>query len=189
MKILLLDNYDSFTYNLFHYLEDLHQEVEVLRNDKLTIQEVDQYHAIVFSPGPGLPKDAGLMPEIIETYKNKKAMLGICLGMQAICEAEGSELYNLSQVYHGVSSNCQLLAKDVIFESIPAEFEVWRYHSWAVPEPLPQSLQALARATDDQALMAVKHKDLPIWGFQYHPESILTPNGKKMLQNWLRAIS
>ncbi len=188
MRILLLDNYDSFTYNLEHYLYDLHQEVEVIRNDKLRVEDVAAYDAVVFSPGPGVPKNAGLLMEIIDTYQNSKPMLGICLGMQAMAEVFGGSIHNMDTVFHGTASVAVTVEDDVIFKGLPTENTVGRYHSWEVCKPLPDSFKILAEEKSSGTLMAIRHKTLPIWGLQFHPESILTPNGKNMLSNWLEAV-
>ena len=187
MRILLLDNYDSFTYNLEHYLAELHQDITVIRNDKLRLEDIEAYDAVVFSPGPGLPKDAGLMPEIILQYRDKKPMLGVCLGMQAIAESYGGKLNNMKEVYHGIATTCVMDPEDPLFYGLESENLVGRYHSWEVLEPLPEDLMATARDKEHNTLMALKHKHLPVWGVQFHPESILTPNGKHMLRNWLQA--
>lgn len=186
MKILVIDNYDSFTYNLVQYIRELtSHEVDVQRNDALTVEEVDGYDAIVLSPGPGLPQDAGIMPEVIRRYQGRKPILGVCLGHQAIGEAFGGKLQNLAQVYHGVSTPIHQQSADLVLDGLPATFEAGRYHSWVVDkETMPAELMCLA--TDDQGeIMALRHRDKPIWGVQFHPESILTPLGKRILANFL----
>lgn len=188
MRILLLDNYDSFTFNLAHYLEDLDQDISVIRNDKISVEEVEAFDAIVFSPGPGIPENAGNMPEIIKAYLDKKPMLGICLGMQAMAEAVGGELNNMDKVYHGCASDCEILIPDTIFTGLSNEFVVGRYHSWEVKNNLPKDFNIIAVEKVEKTVMAIKHKDFPVWGLQFHPESILTPNGKDILNNWIKAI-
>ncbi len=187
MKILVLDNYDSFTYNLVQYLDEIttHQ-INVFRNDKIAIDEVEKYDCIVLSPGPGLPKDAGIMPELIKTYAQSKPILGICLGHQAIGECFGSKLENLKFAFHGVATPIkQNGLKSEIFQDIPTRFQAGRYHSWVIKkDTLVDELECIA--VDDQTqIMAIKHKTKPIFGLQFHPESILTDHGKQMLKNFI----
>lgn len=184
MQILVIDNYDSFTYNLVHYLEDLGCEVSVKRNDQLTIEEVSDYDKIVLSPGPGIPDEAGLLKSIIDTYAKTKPILGVCLGHQAIGEVFGGNLINLDKVYHGVATPIQVVIDDPLFAGLGKQFEVGRYHSWVVEKPLPKELVLLAEEEHGQ-VMAMKHKVYDIYGVQFHPESILSPNGKQLLNNWL----
>ncbi|MFA6128631.1 MAG: aminodeoxychorismate/anthranilate synthase component II [Bacteroidales bacterium] len=187
MKILLLDNYDSFTYNIAHYLRELTgKDIPVIRNDQITLPEVDAYDAIVLSPGPGLPADAGIMPELIRKYAPVKRILGICLGMQAIGEAFGGTLLNLPSVFHGVSTNATILVPDeILFKGLPSKIDVGRYHSWVVDETrLPADLEITA-VDDTGRIMALRHKRFDVRGVQFHPESVLTPSGKDMLKNWL----
>ena len=187
MKILLLDNYDSFTYNLAHYLRELTgEQIPVIRNDQITVDEVDAYDAIVLSPGPGLPKDAGIMPELILRYSPTKKILGVCLGMQAIGEAFGGTLLNLPSVFHGVATTIDILKPDeVLFKGLPAKIDVGRYHSWVVDETkLPPDLEITA-ADATGRVMALRHKKFDVRGVQFHPESVLTPHGKTMISNWL----
>ena len=176
MHILVIDNYDSFTYNLVHYLEDLNSLVTVKRNDQLTIEEVADYDKIVLSPGPGIPDEAGLLKSIISAYAQTKPILGVCLGHQAIGEVFGGSLTNLDKVYHGVAP---------LFDGLGKNFEVGRYHSWVVEKPLPEELVLLAEEDNGQ-VMAMKHKKYDIYGVQFHPESILSPEGKQLLNNWLK---
>ncbi len=188
MKILVLDNYDSFTYNLVHLIRELGygDQMEVVRNDALGIEEVDAYDKILLSPGPGVPKDAGIMPELLQRYASQKHILGVCLGHQAIAEAFGAQLYNLSVVLHGVSTQVNVLkTQDPFFNGIPEAFQIGRYHSWAVkPASLNQDLELLA--IDDQGeVMAMKHREYNVYGVQFHPESVITDHGKQMLKNWL----
>ncbi len=185
-KILVIDNYDSFTYNLVHYLEDLNCEVTVKRNDQLTLEEVEPFQKIVLSPGPGIPEEAGLLKPIIEKYASTKSIFGVCLGQQAIGEVFGGSLINLDQVYHGVATTVTLTKEDPLFEGLPNEFEVGRYHSWVVDTKLPESLEATSFDENGQ-LMSIRHKEYDVCGVQYHPESVLTPHGKKILENWINS--
>lgn len=185
-KVLVIDNYDSFTYNLVHYLEDLDCEVTVKRNDKLTIEEVDAYDKIVLSPGPGIPDEAGLLKEIIATYAASKSILGVCLGQQAIAEVFGGTLENLETVFHGVSTKVSVTATDeVLFNGLDNSFDVGRYHSWVVSTNLPDTLEATS-FDDNGQIMSLRHKLYDVKGVQYHPESVLTPDGKKILENWVK---
>nr|WP_299074589.1 aminodeoxychorismate/anthranilate synthase component II [uncultured Allomuricauda sp.] len=183
-KILMIDNYDSFTYNLVHYLEDLDCDVTVKRNDQLTLEEVEAFDEIVLSPGPGIPDEAGLLKEIIKTYAPTKRILGVCLGQQAIGEVFGGQLVNLDQVYHGIATTITITKKDSIFEGMPDNIQVGRYHSWVVHPDLPESLEATSVDENGQ-IMSLKHKTYDVTAVQFHPESVLTPEGKKMLKNWL----
>ena len=184
-QILLIDNYDSFTYNLVHYLEELGAQVTVRRNDKLSLEEVAVFSHIVLSPGPGIPDEAGLLKEIIATYAATKKILGVCLGQQAIAEVFGGRLENLSEVYHGIATPIKIIdPQATLFKDLPTEVVVGRYHSWVVSEALPESLKVTARDHKGQ-IMAIEHKEYPVHAVQFHPESILTPSGKKMLANWL----
>jgi len=190
MKILVVDNYDSFTYNLVQYIWNITGELpDVVRNDAISLEEVDQWDVIILSPGPGLPADAGIMPQIIQTYFNKKPILGVCLGHQAIGEAFGAALNNLSKVYHGVSSVISALnINEPLFKDLPTHFEVGRYHSWAVrKDSLPEDLVILSQDEEGE-IMAMKHHSFPVYGVQFHPESIMTPFGKKIIENFLRLI-
>ena len=185
--VLVIDNYDSFTYNLVHYLEDLDCEVTVIRNDKLTLDEVDQFDKIVLSPGPGIPDEAGLLKPIIAEYAPTKSILGVCLGQQAIGEVFGGELINLDEVYHGVATEVTLCVTDEeLFEGLSKTFEVGRYHSWVVKDKLPESLEATSYDNNGQ-IMSLRHREYDVKGVQFHPESVLTPDGKKMLENWLKS--
>lgn len=184
-QILLIDNYDSFTYNLVHYLEELGAQVTVRRNDKLSLEEVAAFSHIVLSPGPGIPDEAGLLKEIIATHAATKKILGVCLGQQAIAEVFGGHLENLSEVYHGIATPIKIIdPQATLFKDLPTELVVGRYHSWVVSEDLPEPLKVTARDHKGQ-IMAIEHKDYPVHAVQFHPESILTPSGKKMLANWL----
>lgn len=183
-KILVIDNYDSFTYNLVHYLEDLNCEVIVKRNDQLTLEEVDSFASIVLSPGPGIPDEAGLLKEIIRTYAPTKKIFGVCLGQQAIAEVFGGSLVNLDKVYHGIATKINIIKDDVLFKDLPREIEVGRYHSWVVDTNLPDTLVATSFDENGQ-IMSLRHKTYDVSAVQFHPESVLTPNGKKILENWL----
>ncbi|MDG1660324.1 MAG: aminodeoxychorismate/anthranilate synthase component II [Winogradskyella sp.] len=186
-KVLVIDNYDSFTYNLVHYLEDLDCEVTVKRNDKLTLEEVDNFNKIVLSPGPGIPDEAGLLKDIIKRYASTKSILGVCLGQQAIGEVFGGKLENLDTVFHGVSTNITLSVDDEnLFEGLDKNFEVGRYHSWVVDTNLPDSLEATSFDENGQ-IMSLRHKFYDVKGVQYHPESVLTPDGKQILKNWVNS--
>ena len=185
MKIVIIDNYDSFTYNLSHLVKELGAEVTVLRNDQFNLDEIETYSKIILSPGPGIPSEAGQLLDVIKTYAGRKPILGVCLGHQAIGEAFGGKLENLSNVFHGVATPCHLTSDDALFYGISKDFTVGRYHSWVVSkEAFPDCLEITAESDDGQ-IMALKHKTLNVRGIQFHPESILIPDGKKMLQNWL----
>ncbi len=185
MKIAVIDNYDSFTYNLVHYLEDLNAIVTVFRNDEFELNELEKFDKILLSPGPGIPDEAGLLKEVIKKYASSKSIFGVCLGLQAIGEVFGGTLTNLEKVYHGVATKVIKIEDDFIFNNLPNEFEVGRYHSWVVSnENLPNNL--IVTSTDENGqIMSMKHANLDIRGVQYHPESVLTPFGKKILENWL----
>ena len=183
-KILVIDNYDSFTYNLVHYLEELGCEVIVKRNDQLTLEEVDAFDKIVLSPGPGIPDEAGLLKEIIATYAPTKSIFGVCLGQQAIAEVFGGTLINLDEVYHGIATTINIIKDDILFEGIPNEIEVGRYHSWVVNPQLPDVLETTSVDENGQ-IMSLRHKTYDVRAVQFHPESVLTPYGKKMLENWV----
>lgn len=186
MKILVIDNYDSFTYNLVHYLEDLGCEVTVRRNDQLTLEEVDAFEKIVLSPGPGLPDEAGLLKAIIKTYAPTKSILGVCLGQQAIGEVFGGSLINLDTVYHGVATKVTSCVTDEsLFNGLDKTIEVGRYHSWMVDPNLPEVLEATSFDENGQ-VMSLRHKTYDLKGVQFHPESVLTPDGKKILENWIQ---
>ncbi|VXB09329.1 anthranilate synthase component II [Maribacter litoralis] len=185
-KILVIDNYDSFTYNLVHYLEELGCEVIVKRNDQLTLEEVDAFDKIVLSPGPGIPDEAGLLKQIIKKYAPTKSIFGVCLGQQAIAEVFGGSLINLDEVYHGIATKIKITKDDIIFEGLPNEIEVGRYHSWVVNPDLPEVLEATSVDENGQ-IMSLRHKEYDVHAVQFHPESVLTPQGKKMLENWLNA--
>ncbi len=183
--VLVIDNYDSFTYNLVHYLEDLDCEVVVKRNDQLTLDEVDAFEKIVLSPGPGIPDEAGLLKEIITKYAPTKSIFGVCLGQQAIAEVFGGSLINLDDVYHGIATKIEIAKpNDILFEGLPKEIEVGRYHSWVVNPDMPDVLEATSFDENGQ-VMSLRHKTYDVSAVQYHPESVLTPQGKEILKNWL----
>lgn len=189
MKLLILDNYDSFTYNLVHLVEKCSDiELEVHRNDKISIQEVNAFDKILLSPGPGLPKDSGILKEVISTYGSSKSILGVCLGQQAIAEVFGARLKNLDRVYHGVATSIKVISPDSIFTNCPASFKVGRYHSWVVdPETIPNELEVTA-VDDQKNIMALRHKTHDVKAVQFHPESILSEYGEMIVRNWLEQI-
>ena len=188
MKILVFDNYDSFTYNLVHLVEKiLHQKVDVYRNDQISLDKVDEYDKIILSPGPGLPGEAGLLLPLIRQYASSKSILGVCLGHQAIAEAFGGRLINLSTVYHGVATPVALFndKQPELFADLPAAIAVGRYHSWIVGDDgFPEQLEVTAR-DENNYIMALRHKQYDVQGVQFHPESVLTPDGEKIMRNWL----
>ena len=184
-KIVVIDNYDSFTYNLVHLVKELGAEVDVMRNDQFQLNDLEPYDKIILSPGPGIPSEAGLLMDVIKTYQGKKPMLGVCLGHQAIGEVFGAKLENLSEVYHGVATPVTLKEDDPLFAGLPKRIEVGRYHSWVVSkEGFPDCLEITA-VSDEGQIMALRHKELNIFGIQFHPESVLTPDGKIIKKNWL----
>jgi anthranilate synthase component 2 len=186
-KILVFDNYDSFTYNLVHLVEKLlRQKVEVHRNDKIPLEKVKEYDKIILSPGPGIPEEAGLLLPLIKEYAASKSILGVCLGHQAIGEAFGGKLTNLSTVYHGVATPVKIIKTGGLFEGLSEELEVGRYHSWVISEEgFPNDLEVTAR-DENNYIMALRHKTLDVQGVQFHPESVLTPKGEQILKNWLK---
>jgi anthranilate synthase component 2 len=186
-KVLVIDNYDSFTYNLVHFLEDLGCEVTVKRNDQLSLKDVEPFDKIVLSPGPGIPDEAGMLKEIIKKYSPTKSILGVCLGQQAIGEVFGGKITNLDNVYHGVATNIDITVDDEpIFKGLDKTIEVGRYHSWVVNADLPDVLEATSYDLNGQ-VMSLRHKKFDVKGVQFHPESVLTPGGKKMLKNWVNS--
>lgn len=184
-KIVVIDNYDSFTYNLVHLVKELGAEVDVKRNDQFQLAELEPYNKIILSPGPGIPSEAGSLLDVIKAYAGRKPMLGVCLGHQAIGEVFGAKLENLSEVYHGVATPVTLKQDDVLFAGLPKRVEVGRYHSWVVShENFPDCLEITAESDEGQ-IMALRHKKYNIFGIQFHPESVLTPDGKVIVKNWL----
>ncbi len=187
IKVLVIDNYDSFTYNLVHYLEDLNCDATVVRNDKLVLEDVIPYDKIVLSPGPGIPDEAGLLKAIIKTYAPTKSILGVCLGQQAIGEIFGGTIINLDEVYHGVATNISITVNDEsLFDGLDKTIKVGRYHSWVVDTNLPDELEATSFDENGQ-IMSLRHKLYDVKGVQFHPESVLTPHGKKILENWINS--
>ena len=187
-KILVLDNYDSFTFNLVHIIRELGygNQMDVFRNDRIELDAVSGYEKVLLSPGPGLPKEAGIMPELIKCYAPTKHILGVCLGHQAIAETFGASLYNLTEVLHGVSTPTKLShEEDPLFAGLPPTFQVARYHSWAVdPNSMNGALRVLA-VDDEACIMAIRHKIYPVYGVQFHPESVITEHGIRLMKNWL----
>ncbi|MBP1164882.1 MULTISPECIES: anthranilate synthase component II [unclassified Chryseobacterium] len=187
LKVLVFDNYDSFTYNLVQIIERiLDQKVDVVRNDEITLAEIDQYDKIILSPGPGIPEEAGILLELIKEYAPTKSILGVCLGQQAIAEAFGGSLINLSEIFHGVATTTELTKEDTkLFKGLSSGLEVGRYHSWAVnPSDFPEELEVTA-VDKDGMIMALQHKTYDVHGVQFHPESILTPEGEVIIKNFL----
>ena len=189
MNIVIIDNYDSFTYNLSHLVKELGAEVTVLRNDKFQLQDLMPFDKIILSPGPGIPCEAGLLLDVIKTYAGKKPILGVCLGHQAIAEAFGGSLINLTEVFHGVATEGTILSDggdvDYIFRGLPSRITMGRYHSWVVDRTtLPACLQVTAES-DEHQIMALRHREYDIRGIQFHPESVLTPQGKDIIANWI----
>lgn len=185
MKTVIIDNYDSFTYNLSHLVKELGAEVCVVRNDRFNLDDIDAFDKIILSPGPGIPSEAGLLLDVIRRYAGRKPILGVCLGHQAIGEAFGGTLENLSEVFHGVATPCHIIAEDPLFKGIAPDFEVGRYHSWVVSrENFPDCLEVTAVSDEDQ-VMALRHRTMEIHGIQFHPESVLTPEGRIIIQNFL----
>lgn len=191
MKILVIDNYDSFTYNLVQYIERvIKRPVDVYRNDKISLDEVDAFDKILISPGPGIPEEAGITLDLIRRYGATKSILGVCLGHQAIAEAFGGSIKNLTKVYHGVMGSMrQVVPGDYLFEGVPVDFDAGRYHSWVVePETLPGELEVTVE-NDEAYIMALRHRDYDVRGVQFHPESVLTEFGGKMILNWVNGKS
>lgn len=186
MKILLLDNYDSFTYNLVHVVRKLgFSTIDVVRNDQIDLDLVESYDKIILSPGPGIPEEAGLLLPLIKRYAPTKPILGVCLGHQAIGEAFGAHLTNLDNVYHGIQSEISILSHEDVFKGLAPRIAVGRYHSWVVDKiDFPDSLEVTAES-DERLIMALRHKHYPVYGIQFHPESVLTPTGEQMISNFL----
>jgi anthranilate synthase component 2 len=184
-KIALIDNYDSFTFNLVHYLEDLNCTITVFRNDEFELEELKDFDAILLSPGPGIPSESGLLLEVIKTYASIKKILGICLGHQAIGEVFGATLQNLNKVYHGVANTVTQTGNESLFNTLPSQFQVGRYHSWVInKDDFPEELE-ITSLSENGDIMSIRHKQFNLKGIQFHPESILTPQGKTILSNWL----
>ena len=188
MKILVFDNYDSFTYNLVQYVEKVIQaRVDVFRNDKISLAEINKYDKILLSPGPGLPSEAGILMNVIKEYSPKKSILGVCLGQQAIGEVFGGELVNLDSVYHGVATEMQVIKEDVLFKGLPKKFKAGRYHSWVVDEKKFPSELEITVTDENGYVMGLRHKKFDVRGVQFHPESILTEHGLEMIKNWIES--
>ena len=187
MKVVVIDNYDSFTYNLVHMVKELGAEVTVFRNDQFELSQLEVFDKILLSPGPGIPSEAGKLLDVIRSYAGSKPILGVCLGHQAIGEVFGARLTNLDEVYHGVQTSCRVNSDEQLFRGLPSEIVIGRYHSWVVSrENLPDCLEVTAVSPDGE-VMALRHKDYDIRGIQFHPESVLTPDGKQMMRNWLES--
>ena len=186
-KILVFDNYDSFTYNLVQMIEQIvGEKVDVFRNDKISLEEIEKYDKIILSPGPGIPEEAGILLDVIKKYAPTKSIFGVCLGQQAIAEAFGGSLINLSEIYHGVATEATQTNEHKLFNNLPKTLEVGRYHSWAVnPKDFPNELEVTS-LDQNGMIMSLKHKTYDVHAVQYHPESILTPNGKQILENFLQ---
>ncbi|WP_337559824.1 aminodeoxychorismate/anthranilate synthase component II [Phocaeicola plebeius] len=185
MKIVIIDNYDSFVYNLSHLLKELGAEVTVKRNDQFRLEELEEFDKILLSPGPGVPEEASLLLDVIRRYAGKKPILGVCLGEQAIGEVYGGKLTNLDEVFHGIQSPVSLTATDYLFEGLPSTVQVGRYHSWVVDQKdFPDCLEVTA-VSEEGYIMALRHRTLDVRGVQFHPESVLTPEGKQILGNWI----
>ena len=186
MKIVIIDNYDSFTYNLSHLVKELGAEVTVYRNDQFEMSQLEAFDKIILSPGPGIPSEAGLLLDVIKAYAGKKPILGVCLGHQAIGESFGGKLTNIGEVVHGVATPCHITKDDYLFEGLPKDIEIGRYHSWVVDtEAFPECLEVTS-VSDEGFIMSLRHKEYDIRGIQYHPESVLTPDGKTIIGNWLK---
>lgn len=188
-RIVIIDNYDSFTYNLSHLLKEVGADVTLFRNDQFRLEELQQFDKIVLSPGPGIPSEAGLLLDVIRTYAPTKPMLGVCLGHQAIGEVFGARLLNLDDVVHGVATPCRIIANDPIFDGLLNKITVGRYHSWVVAqEDFPSCLEITAVSDDGGSvpnIMALRHREYEVHGIQFHPESVLTPEGKTIIKNFL----
>ena len=189
MKILVVDNYDSFVYNIVHLLYEIGvEEIDVIKNDQLDFSNINDYDKIVLSPGPGIPENAGMMPQLLKEFVKTKSILGICLGHQAIAEHFGTKLINLKEPLHGVASEIEILKDDYLFENLPVNFKIGHYHSWVVSEEISDDLEVLVKDKFGN-IMALKHKNFDVRGLQFHPESILTENGKTILTNWINHAS
>ena len=186
MKVVIIDNYDSFTYNLSHLVKELGAEVTVYRNDRFEMAQLEAFDKIILSPGPGIPSEAGLLLDVIKAYAGKKPILGVCLGHQAIGESFGGKLTNIGEVFHGVATPCSLTQRDYLFEGLNDKIEIGRYHSWVVDnEGFPECLEVTS-VSDEGYVMSLRHKEFDVRGIQYHPESVLTPDGKAIIGNWLK---
>ena len=185
-RVVIIDNYDSFTYNLAHLVKQLGAKVEVFRNDQFTLNQLERFTKIILSPGPGIPEEAGLLMDVIRTYAGRKPMLGVCLGHQAIAEVFGGKLVNLKEVYHGIATEGTQFGNDPIFSGLPKRIVMGRYHCWVVDRAgFPDCLEVTAMSDDGQ-IMALRHRNYNIHGIQFHPESVLTPEGATIVRNWLQ---
>lgn len=186
MKIVIIDNYDSFTYNLSHLVKELGAEVTVYRNDQFEMNQLEEFDKIILSPGPGIPSEAGLLLDVIKAYAGKKPILGVCLGHQAIGESFGGQLTNIGEVVHGVATPCHITQRDYLFEGLPDDIEIGRYHSWVVDtQDFPECLEVTS-VSDEGFIMSLRHKEYDVRGIQYHPESVLTKDGRTIIGNWLK---
>ena len=185
MRIALIDNYDSFTYNLVHIIKQQGVSVDVFRNDQFEMDDLSCYDKLLLSPGPGIPEEAGRLTEVIRYYSGKKPILGICLGHQAIGEVFGCRLINLEEVYHGVSTPIRVISKDPLFEGLSDVIDVGRYHSWSIDKEFVSDVIEITSISEDGEIMSIRHKEYDIRGLQFHPESVLTPTGGIILHNWL----
>lgn len=186
MRIVIIDNYDSFTYNLSHLVKELGAEVAVYRNDKFQLEQLQAFDKIILSPGPGIPEEAGLLLDVIRTYAGKMPILGVCLGHQAIGQVFGGQLTNLSDVYHGVATPCHITVDDYLFQGMERDIEIGRYHSWVVDTQDFSACLEVTSVSDEGYIMSLRHKEFDIRGIQYHPESVLTPDGKTIIGNWIK---
>ncbi len=185
-RVCIIDNYDSFTYNLSHLVKELGAEVTVYRNDQFQMEQLEAFDKIILSPGPGIPCEAGLLLDVIKAYAGKKPILGVCLGHQAIGESFGGTLTNIGEVVHGVATPCHIIKDDYLFEGLAKDVEIGRYHSWVVDQQnFPDCLEVTS-VSDEGYIMSLRHKEYDIRGIQYHPESVLTPDGKVIINNWLK---
>ncbi len=187
-SVFVIDNYDSFTYNLVHILREMgldESNLRIVRNDQFELDEVEDYENVLLSPGPGVPKDAGLMPETIRRYAPTKNMLGVCLGHQSIGEVFGSQLLNLPKVYHGMVTPVNVIEKDVLFEELPETFNACRYHSWVIDKSELSDQLEITSIAENGNIMSIRHKEYNVRGVQFHPESIMTEHGKQLIKNWL----
>jgi len=187
-KILMIDNYDSFTYNLVHIVKKFGFEIDVFRNDKISLEEVGQYKKIMLSPGPGIPSEAGIIQDVVKKFANTHDIFGVCLGHQCIGEVFGGTLTNIEKVYHGIATPIEVVKDDLLFEGLPKQFKVGRYHSWVVDSiGFPREVLEITALDELGKVMALRHKTLKVRGVQFHPESILTEHGEKIMENWLRS--
>jgi len=185
MKVLVLDNYDSFTYNLVHILRELNVSLEVFRNDQIALDAVGQYDKILLSPGPGVPSEGGIMPELLDRYKDSKSILGVCLGHQAIGESFGGKLHNLSKVFHGIVTDIEIVESDALFNGIPNQYKVCRYHSWVISrDGFPEDMIVTSQDSEG-TVMSIRHSAYDVRGLQFHPESVMTEHGIQLMKNWI----